>query len=91
MKKEKEEKKDIVEIICPRCGTDAGIDKLAQKCRLCGSYKTINQVSGNEIWMCNGSIVSAFKDEYTAYAVMAEKYDIPKNQWPKRFLTSEVN
>jgi hypothetical protein len=55
------------------------------KCRFCGVTKTINQVSGNAIFMRNGRIVSAFTDEKTAYVQMAQKYQIPQEMWPKRF------
>jgi hypothetical protein len=81
-----EKKKDlaargVVEGICPGCGKEMD----GHKCRFCGVTKTINQVSGNAIFMRNGRIVSAFADEKTAYVQMAQKYQIPKEMWPKQF------
>jgi ribosomal protein L40E len=76
------EKKLASEAICPKCGV--AVD--TNKCRLCGSTKSISPVSGNVIWMLNGRIVAAFQDEKRAYVTMAVRYNIPTTEWPKRFL-----
>ena len=68
--------------ICPTCG----VPVKGHKCRLCGATKTINSVSGNEIWMRNGRIVRAFKDARFAWLEMAKKYQIPYAEWPVAFL-----
>lgn len=70
-----------IECICPSCGKAVE----THKCRLCGAVRTINPVSGNEIWMKNGRIVAAFEDSKQAYVRMAIKYEIPKEQWPEQF------
>lgn len=75
----KEEEKNI----CPGCGKV--IDN--HKCRFCGAVKTINQVSGNVIWMRNGRIVAAFQDERNAWIKMAQNYQIPESEWPEKFKT----
>jgi len=73
----------IIESICPSCGPDGDI--INGKCRLCGARKTINSVSGNVIWMRNGRIVRAFEDERKAFVEMAEKHNLPRDQWPEDF------
>jgi methionyl-tRNA synthetase len=70
-----------IEGICPGCGKEMG----EYRCRFCGTTKTINQVSGNVIFMRNGRIVSAFTDEKAAFIQMAIKHNIPQEQWPKQF------
>lgn len=75
------EKTEIGDAICPTCGK--GID--GHRCRLCGAVRTTNSVSGHVIWMRNGRLVCAFKDERDAYARMAERYGIPKSEWPEKF------
>jgi len=70
--------------ICPSCGVEVE----NYKCRLCGARLTINSVSGNAIWMRNGRVVSAFKDEKKAYVEMAKRYGIPEERWPERFRSS---
>lgn len=78
-----EEKSDA---ICPSCG----VEVKGHRCRLCGAVKTINSVSGNLIWMKNGRIVKAFRDEKQAYIKMAEKWGISKDKWPKKFLGGDI-
>lgn len=72
---------DPVESLCPTCGVEVP----SHKCRLCGAVRTVNQVSGNVIWMRNGRVVRAFADEKAAYVQMAKQYEIPEDRWPKRF------
>lgn len=69
------------EAICPTCGVDVD----GHKCRLCGAGKTISSVSGNVIWMRNGRVVAAFRDEKQAFINMAERHGIPEKEWPERF------
>jgi hypothetical protein len=79
-------KLEAADSICPKCGPKCG-PLVHSSCRLCGAMKTINSVSGNVIWMCNGRIVpgGAFQDDKNAYVQMAERYGIPKDQWPEKF------
>lgn len=72
---------EAADAICPTC------KKLVEghRCRLCGATKTINQVSGNLIWMRNGRLVAAFHDEKEAWLEMATQYGIPRDQWPEKF------
>jgi predicted ATP-dependent serine protease len=79
---------DVIESICPSCGADG--DVIEGKCRKCGARKTINQVSGNVIWMRNGRIVRAFEDERQAYVRIAEQYGIPREQWPEDFRAATI-
>lgn len=79
-KKKVDEKKMMAESICP-CGKEV----LTHRCRFCGAVKTINSVSGNVMWMRNGRLISAFRDEKQAYIRMAEKWGIPKENWPEKF------
>lgn len=72
--------KAAAESICP-CGNEV----TTHKCRLCGAVKTINAVTGNVIWMRNGRVVKAFRDDKDAYIKMAIKHGIPRENWPKRF------
>jgi hypothetical protein len=82
VKTEKKSPKEIIyEAICPTC--NKGVE--GHKCRFCGATKTINQVSGNLIWMRNGRVISAFKDEKIAWVQMANANGIPKDKWPERF------
>lgn len=67
--------------ICP-CGKPVD----THRCRFCGAVKTVNSVSGNEIWMRNGQVVAAFQDSKTAYVEMAQKWGIPKERWPPEFI-----
>lgn len=67
--------------ICPACG----VEVQNGKCRLCGARKTINDVSGNCIWMRNGRLVAGFADEKAAYVKMAMEWGIPRDRWPERF------
>ena len=78
-----EEKLEAAESICPKCG----VGVRTHRCRLCGATKTINQVSGNVIWMCNGRVVpgGAFEDDRHAYVEMAKRYGIPRAEWPEKF------
>lgn len=78
-----EEKIEAAESICPSCLKPV----LEHRCRLCGARKTINQVSGNVIWMRNGRVVpgGAFKDDKTAYIRTAERSGTPRDQWPEKF------
>ena len=75
------EKEMAAEALCPTCGKEV----LTHKCNLCGATMCISQVSGNVIWMRNGRVVAAFTDERVAYVKMAEKYGIPKENYPERF------
>jgi hypothetical protein len=68
--------------ICPACGKEVE----NQKCRFCGARLTINDVSGEAIWMRNGRIVAGFKNLKQAYVQMAEQWGIPRDRWPKAFL-----
>jgi len=77
----KSPKEIMFEAICPTC--NKGVE--GHKCRFCGATKSINQVSGNLIWMRNGRVVSAFKDEKMAWVTMAQRNDIPKDEWPEKF------
>lgn len=72
-------------LLCPTCKDGGEINAASRKCRLCGARQTVNQVSGNVIWMRNGHIVRAFKDEKDAYTSMATRYGIPRSQWPEDF------
>lgn len=76
-----EEPKDPADAICPSCG----VEVQRGKCRLCGARRAINDVSRNVIWMRNGKLVAAFKDEKQAYVRMAIQWDIPQDRWPERF------
>ena len=67
--------------ICPTCGKEV----LTHMCRFCGATKCINSVSGNVIWMRNGRLIQAFRDEKQAYVEMATRYGIPESEWPERF------
>lgn len=78
---EKTPKEIMYEAICPTC--KKGVE--THKCRLCGATKTINQVSGQMIWMRNGRIVAAYKDDKIAWVKMAIANNIPKDKWPDRF------
>lgn len=73
-----EEKSDA---ICPTCG----VEVKTHKCRLCGAVKVISSVSGNLIWMRNGRVVAAYRDEKEAYVKMAKQYGISEDEWPERF------
>ena len=73
----------IIDSICPSCGPNGDIRD--EKCRKCGARKTINDVSGNVIWMRNGRVVRAFADERKAYVGMAVLYHVPEDQWPEEF------
>lgn len=75
------EQKMAAEAFCPKCL------KLVEdhRCRLCGATKAINDASGNVIWMLNGRVVAAFRDERAAYVNMAERCGIPRSEWPERF------
>lgn len=75
------EEKMAAEAICPSCGKEVP----THKCRFCGAVKTINNVSGNVIWMKNGRLVGAFRDERDAYIKMARQHGIPEKKWPKKF------
>lgn len=77
----KDEKKVDMDAICP-CGKEV----VGHKCRFCGATKTINSVSGNLMWMRNGRLISAFRDEKQAYVEMAKKWGISKSRWPKKFV-----
>lgn len=79
-------KKSVILAICPGCGKEV---EDGRKCRFCGATKTINQVSGNEIWMRNGRVVKAFADSRQAYVTMATQYGIPEDQWPEEFRQEE--
>ncbi len=79
---EEETVKLKAEAICPKCGVVVD----GHRCRLCGSTKTISSVSGNVIWMKNGRVVAAFRDTKLAYVQMAKRYNIPKTEWPAKFL-----
>lgn len=70
------------EALCPSCGKEVDY-----RCRLCGATRSVSSVSGNVIWMRNGRVVRAFKDEKEAYVKMAERYGIPKEEWPEKFKT----
>jgi len=67
--------------ICPACG----VVIRQHRCRLCGATQSINQVSGQVIWMRNGRIVEAFQDSKRAWTEMAIRYGIPKDEWPEKF------
>jgi predicted RNA-binding Zn-ribbon protein involved in translation (DUF1610 family) len=67
--------------LCPTCGKVVE----GHKCRLCGNVKTINQVSGQLIWMRGGRLVRAFHDEKQAYVRIARENGIPEEKWPKEF------
>jgi hypothetical protein len=67
--------------ICPTCGVMVD----GHRCRLCDATKSINQASGNQIWMRNGRLVAAFKDSRQAYVRMALQYGIPREKWPEEF------
>ena len=68
--------------ICPMCGKQVE----THRCADCGCTKTINAVSGNVMWMKNGRLIVAFHNEKQAYINIAEKYNIPKNKYPKKYL-----
>lgn len=76
-------KKKITDIICPSCGKDGDVIDL--RCRKCGARQTVNQVSGNIIWIRNGRLVKAFKDSKDAYVNMAMLHGIPESQWPEEY------
>ena len=76
-----DEEKMNAEAICPTCGKPVP----THKCVLCGATKSINSVSGNVIWMRNGRVVAAFRDEKDAYVRMAVQYGIPASEYPERF------
>ena len=78
-KKSKKNNKDYT--VCPGCGKEVE----THKCRFCGATKSINQVSGNVIWMRSGRVISAFKDERDAFIQMARRYGIEEGLWPKVF------
>lgn len=69
------------EALCPSCG----VEVRSHKCRLCGSTRTVNQVSGRIIWMKSGRVIRAFEDDRHAYVEMAKAYNIPEERWPARF------
>lgn len=69
------------DVLCPTCGKSVG----GHRCRLCGATKTVNQVSGNIMWMRNGRLIAAFHDEKAAWVKMAEKHGIPRAKWPEKF------
>ena len=71
---------------CAACGETMPSAPQAHRCRLCGAVKTVNAVSGNEIWMRNGRIIVAYQDSRAAYLTMAQRYGIPREQWPPEFL-----
>lgn len=73
--------KMAAEAFCPKCLKAVE----GHRCRLCGATKAINDVSGNVIWMLNGRVVAAFRDERAAYVNMAERCGIPRGEWPERF------
>jgi hypothetical protein len=75
------EQKMAAEAICPKCLEPVD----GHMCRFCGATKAINDVSGNVIWMLNGRVVAAFRDERAAYVQMAERSGIPRGTWPERF------
>ena len=72
---------EMVDALCPTCGKPVE----GHKCRLCGATKTVNQVSGNIMWMRNGRLIAAFHDEKKAWVAMAEAHGIPQDQWPEKF------
>jgi len=88
-KKEKEAEKPVetveqkmaAEAICPKCMKPVE----SHMCRFCGATKAINDASGNVIWMLNGRVVAAFRDEKDAYVKMALRSGIPESEWPQRF------
>lgn len=80
-KKKRTETKKVSYSICPGCGKKVE----DHKCRFCGATRSINQVSGNEIWMRNGRIVEAFHDSRKAFVAMALRYGIPEAEWPDEF------
>ena len=82
---ETDEQKMTAEAICPTCGKEV----LTHMCRFCGATKSINSVSGNVIWMRNGRVVEAFRDEKQAYVNMAVRYGIPESEWPERFKSNK--
>lgn len=69
--------------ICPADGQLTSF-----RCRLCGATRHTNQVSNNIVWMRNGRIVEAFTDALAAWVLMANRYQIPKEDWPVQFATS---
>ena len=74
-------KKELVNVPCPGCGKDVE----GHKCRYCGATRSVNQVSGNEIWMRNGRLVAAYKDKREAFVTAARQWGIPIEQWPQEF------
>lgn len=80
-KQETVEQKMAAEGICPKCLKPV----TGHMCRLCGATKAINDASGNVIWMLNGRVVGAFRDEKEAYVRMAARSGIPESEWPERF------
>jgi len=81
LKQETVEEKMAAEAICPKCEKPVA----GHMCRFCGATKAINDASGNVIWMLNGRVVAAFRDEKDAYVKMALRARIPESEWPERF------
>jgi hypothetical protein len=77
--------KEFINCICPNCGGSVE----THRCKFCGAEKSINQVSGNEIWFLGGRVISAFADSKIAYIKMATKYNIPVDQWPVEYKEKE--
>ena len=69
------------DLLCPTCGKPVE----GHKCRFCGATKTINQASGNVMWMRNGRLVAAFHDEKAAWQKVAQQHSIPESEWPEKF------
>lgn len=67
---------------CYMCNGDLNEEN---KCCKCGAERKISQVSGNIIWVRNGRVVAAFQDEKDQFLKVAERYNIPPEQWPERF------
>ena len=72
---------DITDAMCPTCKKFIA----SHKCRFCGAVRTVNNVSGNVIWMKNGRVVKAYNDSKAAFLEAAKTHDIPKELWPEEF------
>ena len=68
-------------IDCPSC--EKAIRGL--KCDSCGAEMSINQNSGNVIWMRRGRVILAPDDKKEQWIKHAEAWAVEKDQWPDEF------
>ena len=65
------------ERLCPACGTAV----YTHRCLGCRATVEVQPVNGMVVWMRNGRLVRAFRNEHKAYVEVATKMGIPSSEW----------